>query len=112
MAEVVHGGRERVDGDGEGADDVDGEADRQQWLLDSRARLGSRLREIRRQQRLSLEQVEAASEGMLPTSLLGAYERGERTMTVLRLETIARFYRVPIDQLLPRPERRRPLDGA
>jgi transcriptional regulator with XRE-family HTH domain len=109
MAEVVRGGRERADGDETG--DEEDEADRHQWLLDARTRLGSRLREIRRQQRLSLEQVEAASEGALPTSLLGAYERGERTMTVLRLEAIARFYRVPIDQLLPRPERRRPLDG-
>jgi transcriptional regulator with XRE-family HTH domain len=116
MAEVVHGGRERANGDGDEAGDDEGDdkvdSDRQRWLLESRVRLGSRLREIRRQQRLSLEQVEAASDGALPTSLLGAYERGERTMTVLRLETIARFYRVPIDQLLPRPERRLPLDGT
>src|SRR6187455_3237713 len=107
MAEVVHGGRERANGDGDEAGDDEGDdkvdSDRQRWLLESRVRLGTRLREIRRQQRLSLEQVEAASDGALPTSLLGAYERGERTMTVLRLETIARFYRVPIDQLLPRP---------
>ncbi len=102
MAEVDDGGYERAGGDGDPASDGEADGDERSWLIESRIRLGSRLREIRRQQRLSLEQVEAASDGALPTSLLGAYERGERTMTVLRLESIARFYRVPIDQLLPR----------
>jgi transcriptional regulator with XRE-family HTH domain len=111
MAEVDYGGRERAGGDDDPGSDGEVDGGERGSLLESRIRLGSRLREIRRQQRLSLEQVEAASDGALPTSLLGAYERGERTMTVLRLETIARFYRVPIDQLLPRPERRRPATG-
>ena len=34
--------------------------------------------------------------------MLGAYERGERAISVPRLERLARFYLVPIDQLLPR----------
>ena len=34
-------------------------------------------------------------------SVLGAYERGERAISVPRLQRLARFYRVPVDQLLP-----------
>jgi hypothetical protein len=35
-------------------------------------------------------------------SVLGAYERGERIISVLRLQRLAQLYRVPVDQLLPR----------
>jgi len=34
--------------------------------------------------------------------VLGAYERGERAISVPRLQRLARFYNVPVDQLLPR----------
>ena len=34
-------------------------------------------------------------------SVLGAYERGERAISVPRLQRLARFYSVPVDQLLP-----------
>ena len=34
--------------------------------------------------------------------MLGAYERGERAISVPRLEKLAKFYGVTIDQLLPR----------
>ena len=34
-------------------------------------------------------------------SVLGAYERGERAISVPRLHRLALFYRVPVDQLLP-----------
>ena len=37
-------------------------------------------------------------------SVLGAYERGERAISVPRLQRLARFYAVPVDQLLPREE--------
>ncbi|MEM7326082.1 MAG: transcriptional regulator, partial [Actinomycetota bacterium] len=33
---------------------------------------------------------------------LGAYERGERAISVPRLERLAQYYSVPVDQLLPR----------
>ena len=33
--------------------------------------------------------------------MLGAYERGERAISVPHLQRLARFYRVPVDQLLP-----------
>ncbi len=65
-------------------------------------RVGERLRAIRRQKRLSLQEVEAASDQEFKASVLGAYERGERAISVPRLERLASFYNVPIDQLLPR----------
>lgn len=64
--------------------------------------VGERLRNIRRQQGLSLQAVEATSEREFKASVLGAYERGERIISVLRLQRLARFYGVPVDQLLPR----------
>ncbi|MEM8925173.1 MAG: transcriptional regulator [Actinomycetota bacterium] len=65
-------------------------------------RVGERLRAIRRQKRLSLQDVEANSEQEFKASVLGAYERGERAISVPRLERLARYYSVPVDQLLPR----------
>jgi len=44
------------------------------------------------------------SEFEFKASVLGAYERGERTISVPRLQRLARFYNVPVDQLLPRDE--------
>ncbi|HLH46068.1 MAG TPA: transcriptional regulator [Acidimicrobiales bacterium] len=65
-------------------------------------RVGERLRNVRRQQHLSLQAVEAASHHEFKASVLGAYERGERAISVPRLQRLARFYNVPVDQLLPR----------
>src|SRR3954447_10522541 len=67
-------------------------------------KVGERLRAIRRQKRLSLQEVESTSEEEFKASVLGAYERGERAISVPRLERLARFYAVPVDQLLPRDE--------
>ena len=64
-------------------------------------KVGSRLRAIRRQKGLSLQDVEATSNQEFKASVLGAYERGERAISVPRLQRLARFYRVPVDQLLP-----------
>ncbi|MET0904375.1 MAG: transcriptional regulator [Acidimicrobiales bacterium] len=64
-------------------------------------KVGTRLRAIRRQKRLSLQDVEATSLQEFKASVLGAYERGERAISVPRLQRLARFYRVPVDQLLP-----------
>jgi transcriptional regulator with XRE-family HTH domain len=64
-------------------------------------KVGTRLRAIRRQKRLSLQDVEATSGQEFKASVLGAYERGERAISVPRLQRLARFYRVPVDQLLP-----------
>jgi transcriptional regulator with XRE-family HTH domain len=67
-------------------------------------KVGARLRAIRKQKRFSLQDVEASSEQEFKASVLGAYERGERAISVPRLQRLARFYNVPVDQLLPRDE--------
>jgi len=64
-------------------------------------RVGERLRLIRKQKGLSLQEVEATSTQEFKASVLGAYERGERAISVPRLQRLARFYNVPVDQLLP-----------
>jgi transcriptional regulator with XRE-family HTH domain len=64
--------------------------------------VGDRLRTIRRQKGLSLHDVEARSNQEFKASVLGAYERGERAISVPRLLRLAELYRVPPDQLLPR----------
>ncbi|MBW3670017.1 MAG: transcriptional regulator [Actinobacteria bacterium] len=65
-------------------------------------RVGERLRAVRKQKRLSLQAVEAESRQEFKASVLGAYERGERSISVPRLQRLAAFYNVPVDQLLPR----------
>lgn len=63
-------------------------------------RLGEVLRRIRQQQGLSLADVDQRSNGEFRSSVIGAYERGERAISVLRLEQLATFYRVPVTELL------------
>lgn len=65
--------------------------------------VGERLRSLRRQRGLSLLAVEETSNREFKASVLGAYERGERVISVLRLQRLAELYRVPVDQVLPRP---------
>jgi transcriptional regulator with XRE-family HTH domain len=64
--------------------------------------VGERLRNIRLQKGLSLHDVEERSEKEFKASVLGAYERGERSISVPRLQRLAMFYAVPVDHLLPR----------
>jgi transcriptional regulator with XRE-family HTH domain len=68
--------------------------------------VGERLRRIRQQKQWSLSDVEANSDSEFKASVLGAYERGERAISVPRLERLARFYGVSVDQLLPRDTQR------
>lgn len=63
--------------------------------------VGQRLRAIRKQKGLSLHDVEAQSAQEFKASVLGAYERGERSLSLPRLQRLAAFYGVPADQLLP-----------
>lgn len=77
------------------------DADLDEASLEYSRRVGERLRAIRRQKRLSLHDVEAASGSEFKASVLGAYERGERSISVPRLHRLADFYDVPVDQLLP-----------
>ena len=62
--------------------------------------VGERLRAVRRLRQLSLEEVERRSGGRWSASAVGAYERGFRTMTLLRLRELAEFYDVPVGALL------------
>jgi transcriptional regulator with XRE-family HTH domain len=64
--------------------------------------VGERLRNIRLQKGLSLHDVEERSSKEFKASVLGAYERGERSISVPRLQRLAIFYGVPVDHLLPR----------
>ncbi len=73
--------------------------------------VGRRLRSIRKQKGLSLQDVEANSEQEFKASVLGAYERGERSLSLPRMQRLASFYGVPVDQLLP-PEGRGPSNGT
>ncbi|WP_394934993.1 transcriptional regulator [uncultured Ilumatobacter sp.] len=66
--------------------------------------VGERLRVIRKQKRLSLQEVETQSAQEFRASVLGAYERGERSLSAPRLDRLAQFYNVPTEQLLPRAE--------
>ena len=68
--------------------------------------VGERLRSIRLQKNMSLGDVETRSNNEFKASVLGAYERGERAISVPRLERLAKFYDVGIDQLLPRDPQR------
>jgi transcriptional regulator with XRE-family HTH domain len=67
-------------------------------------RVGERLRTVRKRLRLSLQAVETQSTQEFKASVLGAYERGERAISVPRLQRLARFYGVSVDQLLPEDE--------
>ncbi len=64
-------------------------------------RVGERLRSIRRQRGFSLQDVQSASDGEFKAAVLGAYERGERSLSVPRLHRLAGYYGVPVMQLLP-----------
>ena len=68
--------------------------------------VGERLRQIRQQKKLSLSDVESATNQEFKASVMGAYERGERMISVPRLERLAHFYGVTVDQLLPRDKQR------
>lgn len=63
--------------------------------------VGDRLRSIRRQRGLSLQDVQRATKGEFKAAVLGAYERGERALSVPRLHALAEFFGVPITQFLP-----------
>ena len=66
--------------------------------------VGKRLRSIRKQRGLSLQDVQRLSEGEFKAAVLGAYERGERSLSLPRLQRLAEFFGVPMSQLLPQEE--------
>lgn len=71
--------------------------------------VGVRLRAVRRQRRLSLDDVERSSGGRWSASAIGAYERGFRNLSLPRLRELAEFFDVPMSMLLGEVDAR---DGA
>lgn len=67
--------------------------------------VGERLRLARRSRGLSLFDVEGESGGEFKASVLGAYERGERSVSAARLWRLAQIYEVHVASLLPGAER-------
>lgn len=65
------------------------------------ASLGGRLRAARRQRGWSLGEVESFTEGEFKASVVGAYERGERAISVQRFARLAEIYQVDAANLLP-----------
>jgi transcriptional regulator with XRE-family HTH domain len=65
------------------------------------ATLGLRLRAARRQRGWSLGELESYTGGEFKASVVGAYERGERALSVQRLVRLAEIYAVPAADLLP-----------
>lgn len=66
--------------------------------------VGQRLRSIRKQRGLSLQEVESISNREFKASVLGAYERGERALSLPRLQRLAAFFNVSAGQLLPQDD--------
>lgn len=63
--------------------------------------LGERLRAARKRRGWSLHEVERRSNDEFKSSVLGAYERGERAISVQRLYGLARLYDVDVSHLIP-----------
>jgi len=66
--------------------------------------VGARLRTIRKQRGLSLQDVQRLSSGEFKAAVVGAYERGERSLSLPRLHRLAAFFQVPIAQFLPQED--------
>lgn len=62
--------------------------------------IGARLRHRRQAIGLTLHDVERRTNGEFKASALGAYERGERTMSVPRLFRLAQVLAVGVDEIL------------
>ncbi|MCL1593587.1 MAG: helix-turn-helix domain-containing protein [Actinomycetia bacterium] len=69
--------------------------------MDYNEKVGERLRAIRRQRGMSLQDVHQSTQGEFKAAVLGAYERGERSLSLPRLQRLAICYDVPMNQLLP-----------
>jgi len=67
-------------------------------------KVGDRLRSIRRQRGLSLQEVQRLSGGEFKAAVVGAYERGERSLSLPRLQRLSQFFQVPISHFLPQEE--------
>jgi transcriptional regulator with XRE-family HTH domain len=74
--------------------------------------VGERLRRIRVERGLSLQDVERTSDGRWKAAVIGSYERGDRNISATRLLELAEFYGVPPGEVLPGESTPRRLDGS
>lgn len=63
--------------------------------------LGQRLRAARRQRGWSLGEVESQTDGEFKASVVGAYERGERAISVQRFARLSDVYGIAPNELIP-----------
>lgn len=63
--------------------------------------LGARLRAIRKQKKLSLQDLEQQSGGQWKAAIVSAYERGDRSISAVKLAELAEFYDVPLSAIFP-----------
>ena len=62
--------------------------------------LGNRLRRARTGKGLSLHQVELQTNGVFKASIVGAYERGERSISVRRLSMLVDLYGTTVARII------------
>jgi transcriptional regulator with XRE-family HTH domain len=63
--------------------------------------VGERLRHVRMERGLSLQEVERTSGGRWKAAVVGSYERGDRNISATRLLELAEFYGVRPADVLP-----------
>jgi transcriptional regulator with XRE-family HTH domain len=78
----------------------------------SMAEIGYHLRQIRKQQGLTLNQVETRSGGNWKAVVVGSYERNDRTLSLKRAIELASFYQIPLQELLGLPATQKPQTPA
>jgi transcriptional regulator with XRE-family HTH domain len=73
--------------------------------------IAASLRAIRKQQGLTLKEVEERSAGRWKAVVIGSYERCDRSLSLNKAISLAHFYQVPLDELLGLNSQK-PLGGA
>jgi transcriptional regulator with XRE-family HTH domain len=63
--------------------------------------VGERLRQVRIERGLSLQDVERQSDGRWKAAVIGSYERGDRNISATRLLELAEYYEVSPAEVLP-----------
>jgi transcriptional regulator with XRE-family HTH domain len=61
--------------------------------------ISKRLRQLRKQQGLTLKEVEIRSQGKWKAVVIGSYERGTRSLSILKAKSLCQFYGVPLSAL-------------
>jgi len=70
-------------------------------VIEFNLQLGRNLRAERVRRGLALLDVAEITDNEFKSSVLGAYERGERAMTVIRLKRLCQVYEISMSVVLP-----------